>query len=155
MSHRDRSFLLLFTCVVLAACGSDATGPQYNEVSGSYAGVMAGVSQGVALQANFSLTISQTGGSLGGTYALQGAVSDGLSSLPVQGTGVLNGSVSSGSNPSINVTIVPAGCPNRAVQFSGTYDTSNRRLNLAGPVQLYDNACTPVLTYHLNMVLNR
>ena len=44
--------------LVVAACGSDASGPgtTYEQIAGSYAGQMVGLAQGVALNAQFSLT---------------------------------------------------------------------------------------------------
>src|SRR5690606_2507150 len=94
----------LIATLALTACGgSDSTGPSgdgHENVSGSYAGVMSGTSQGVALAADFSLTLNQNQGSLSGSYALSGTLSDGVQSLDVAGTGVLTGSIASGDNPS-------------------------------------------------------
>jgi hypothetical protein len=155
MLMRLSSILSLFTLFVTAACAGDSTGPQYNDISGTYAGLMSGVSQGVALQGTFSLTITQDRGALGGSYAMQATLNNGSVIVPVQGTGALSGTVAAGSNPSVNLTVTPGLCPSRGGQFSGTYDTANRRLNLLGPVHIYDTSCTPVLTYQMNFVLNR
>jgi hypothetical protein len=144
--------------LLLAACGSDGTGPgdvTYENVGGSYAGVMSGTSQGVALVADFSLTLNQNDEDLSGSYALSGTLSDGVQTLDVAGTGVLDGTVGAGSNPSVNVAVTPALCPTRTAQFSGTYDSANRRITLVGPVQFFDGACSVVLTYQMTIILTR
>jgi hypothetical protein len=64
--------------ISLASCGgggdgaggiSGPSGPTYADISGTYAGAMAGNSQGILLQATFTLTITQTNGTLGGSYS--------------------------------------------------------------------------------------
>jgi hypothetical protein len=69
----------------LVAC-SDSTAPadSYESIAGSYDGALAGVSQGVALDATFSLTINQTGGTATGSWALQGLLDDGFDLYDVQ-----------------------------------------------------------------------
>ena len=55
----------------MTACDSSTTGPadSWEAVSGSYAGTMIGLSQGVAMDATFSMTITQSRGDLGGDCA--------------------------------------------------------------------------------------
>ncbi len=144
----------------LLACGGGGdggggTGPSatYASIAGNYAGVLAGNAQGIALNATFSLTITQAQGSLGGSYAIQGALTDGVSTVPIQGTGTLSGSIASGGNPSVSLTVTPGPCPNRAATFTGTFDTANRRLTISGPVYIFDSSCTVQITYQSLIVL--
>lgn len=145
--------------IVLAGCGGDGgTGPSvtYESVAGTYGGTMSGVTQGVALNASFVLTLTQSQGSLSGTYVLDGAVTDGVQVVPVAGSGTITGSIASGSNPSINFTVRTAACPNRPEQFSGTFDSANRRINAQGPVYVLDlTDCSILLNYQMNVVLQR
>jgi hypothetical protein len=66
--RRNLSAILLLASVV--AC-SDSTGPSetFESIAGSYNGALAGIAQGIALDAEFSLTINQTGGSATGSWA--------------------------------------------------------------------------------------
>jgi hypothetical protein len=141
----------------LGACGSDSTGPseQFESLAGTYAGLMTGVSQGIAMEATFSMTFTQSRGDLGGSYALQGVLTDGFDWIDVIGTGSLSGSITSGNNPSVNVTVTPGFCPARTAHFSGSYDSANRRLTLVGPIQIYNDACQVVLTYPTTVILTR
>lgn len=143
----------------LAACGGDGgTGPSatYENVAGTYGGRMTGVSQGVAMSADFVLTLVQSQGSLSGTYALDGALSDGVNVVGIAGTGTITGSIASGNNPSITFTTRSTLCPNRSEQYSGTFDSVNRRINAQGPVYILDpDDCSIALTYSMNLVLQR
>jgi len=144
--------------VLVGGCGGDGTGPSatHESIAGSYTGTMAGLSQGIALNATFSLTINQDGGSVSGSWALQGTLTDGFDIVAVQGTGVLNGTVASGKNPSVNITVRSGQCPNRQTAFSGAYDSVNHRLTLTGTVEFLDfTSCTVVLSYPMTVILNR
>lgn len=141
------------------ACGDSSTGPStpsYDSIAGSYAGAMAGVSQGVTLNADFSLTIAQSSGTLSGSYSLSGTLSDGVNVVPVQGTGTLTGTIATGNNPSVNITFRPGACPNYSANFSGAYDSANHRLTVSGPVEFFGvGTCTVQLSYPMTVILNR
>ena len=142
----------------LVACSGDSTGPDsnYETIAGSYAGVLGGISQGVALDATFSLTITQTAGDLQGSWALQGTLDDGFDLYDVQGTGTLSGTINPGNNPSVNITIRTGFCPNYQAQFSGAYDSANRRITIAGPIEFFAaNTCTVVLRFPSTIILTR
>jgi hypothetical protein len=117
---------------------------------------MVGLSQGVALNSIFSLTISQSGGTTAGTWGLSGTLNDGVSTVNVAGTGSLSGSVAAGNNPSVNLTVRTPACPNYQAQFSGAYDSANRRLTIAGPIEFFAaNSCNVVLRYSATIILTR
>ncbi len=160
---RLHSFVLASVLVLgIAACGSNdgsgggGTGPSptYESVAGNYAGVMSGLSQGIALNANFALTLTQNAATLGGSYGISGTLNDGVSSVSISGTGTVSGSIASGANPSVNITVHPVGCPNLPAQFSGAYDSANHRLTMTGPVQMFDAGCSVFLTYQITFILN-
>lgn len=144
---------------LLAACGGDSpTAPaqHFESIAGDYAGQMVGVSQGVALDAVFALSISQTTGNATGNYTLSGTLDDGVDQLSVAGAGQLSGTVAPGSNPSVNLVIKVPGCPNYQANFSGSYDSANRRLTITGPVEFFQyNTCTVALSYQTTIVLTR
>lgn len=156
---RYRQSLIPSVCLFLtAACGGNATGPSttYESIAGSYSGAMVGLSQGVALNATFSLTITQSAGSTSGSWALQGNLNDGVQTAGVQGTGTMTGSVAAGNNPSVNFVIRTGACPNYQANFSGAYDGANRRLTITGPVDVFaNNSCNVVLSYQTTIILNR
>lgn len=157
MSAPYRATTALLLALLLQACGDSATEPgeSHEVISGSYSGAMAGVSQGILMESVFSLTINQNRGDLTGTWATTGILTDGIDTVPIQGTGAITGSIAPGSNPSVNFTLTSAFCPNQPASFSGTYDSANRRLNLAGPVHIYSDTCQVLLTYPMNVVLTR
>ena len=140
-------------------CGGDSgtgPGPSYQSVAGSYAGALVGLAQGIALNSTFSLTITQSQGELAGSWGLSGTLNDGVNTVNVAGTGVLAGSIASGNNPSVSITVRAPACPNYQAVFSGAYDVSNRRLTITGPVDFFgNNSCTVVLSYTSTIILNR
>lgn len=156
---RARITVLAIIASLLSSCGGDSgTGPtpSYNSIAGSYSGAMIGNSQGVALAATFSLTIAQNQGSTSGTWALTGTLNDGVSSLPVSGTGTMTGTVAAGNNPSVNLVIKTSLCPAYQAQFSKAFDTANQRLTISGPVEFFaNNSCNVVLSYNTTIILNR
>ena len=145
--------------LLLAACGGDSpTSPtqQFESIAGSYTGQMVGLSQGVALDAVFAISLSQTSGSVTGNYTLTGTLDDGTYQVDVVGAGPLSGSVASGTNPSVNLTVKVPGCPNYQANFSGAYDSANRRLTITGPVDFFpQNSCTVALSYPTTIILTR
>jgi hypothetical protein len=146
----------------MAACASDGVtapqyqAPKYEEISGTYNGAMVGLAQGVAMNSTFSLTINQSGATTSGSWGLSGVLSDGASSLQIVGTGSLSGSVTQGTNPSVNLTFKSSVCPNYTASFSGSYDSANRRITISGPVDIFAaNSCNVALRYNSTIILTR
>lgn len=142
--------------LLAAACGGDgptAPEPQYESIAGTYTGVMAGLTQGIALNADFSVTITQSSATLGGSWSLSGTLNDGVLVVGVQGTGTLNGTIAAGTNPSVNVVLSNA-CPGYSAAFSGAYDSANRLLTISGPVDVLDG-CDVLLRYQGTILLSR
>ena len=156
MNRFARVALLALLALPVSGCGDSATEPEgYADISGHYAGVMAGISQGIALDADFSLTITQDRGTLSGSWSLSGVLTDGLDAVALLGTGVLTGSIDAGHNPSVNMALQSGACPNWTGHYSGTFDSANRRLTMSGPVDVLGDACEVLLSYPMNMVLER
>ena len=153
--------VVLASAIALAVAGcskSSPTGPgsqpTYNSVAGSYAGPMSGLNQGIAIVATLTVTITQNDGTLGGSYGLSGTLTDGVNVVDITGTGTLSGTIASGNNPSVNVTVRSGDCPAYSAQFSGAYDTANSRMTLTGPVQIYATDCSRVaITYPTTFIL--
>ena len=148
------------TVLLTTACGggspTGSDGPTYAAIADTYVGTIGGVSQGYLADLDFTLTIAQSGGSLSGTYALDGTLFDGVDTYAVAGTGTITGSIQSGNNPSVNLTIRTSGCPNYTAQFSGTYDTANQRLTIIGPMEFFnEGTCTVGLSIPTTLVMTR
>jgi hypothetical protein len=144
--------------LLLAGCSSDSTGPttpSYENIAATYAGVLAGNAQGIILTGSFSLTIQQSAGDLTGSYSMTGNLNDGVDIVQVQGSGSLTGTISSGQNPSVNITLRTGLCPNYQATFSGAYDSTNSKLTLSGPIDILDGSCTVVIRYVSTLILIR
>lgn len=144
---------------ISAACGggnsTTSPSPTYNDISGGYSGALAGTSQGVLLTGTFSLTITQASATTGGSYAIVGVLNNGISSQNIQGTGTISGTVAAGNNPSVNMALAISGCPNQQSNFSGAYDTTNRKLTMSGNIYIVNPNCTVALTYPSTIILSR
>ena len=151
--NRSALGTLVLACAISACGGDSATGPTRENLAGSYSGPVVGLAQGVALNATVSFTIAQNAGTLSGTWALSGTLSDGFSSTNVQGTGTLSGTVAEGNNPSVNITVFSPTCPNYSANFSGAYDVANRRLTMAGPIDIPN--CTVFRRYQTTLIISR
>ncbi len=146
--------------LILAACGGGGDGPSapaatFADISGGYNGRLVGISQGVALDATFSVTLTQNGGTIGGSYGISGAITDGFNVEVVSGSGTVAGTVATGTNPSVNLRLRFGGCPNNPMDYTGAYDQANRRLTLTGPVDIFDNQCRVALRYNSVIILTR
>jgi hypothetical protein len=129
------------------ACDGGTKPPTYEYIAGTYAGVLSGTAQGIFLQSSFTIRITQDGGTLGGTYLLAGTLSNGVTTLPVEGRGPLAGTIEPGTNPSVSITATSATCPSVSETFSGGYNSTNHVITLTGTVNVVDAACQVVLTY--------
>jgi len=142
--------------LALASSGDSSTGPTYSNIAGTYAGALAGISQGVTLQANFTLTVTQSAGVLGGSYSLVGTLLSGAITAPLQGTGTLAGTIAAGNNPSVNVTATSGLCPNVRSIYSGAYDSVNAVITLNGTLNVFDlSTCQILLSYPGTIILRR
>jgi len=153
-----RKFLSIAVVAAALACGGDdSTAPSasYENIAGTYNGALAGISQGVALDAVFSLTITQSGGTLGGSSSIAGTLNDGVDVVQVLGTGSLTGTIASGNNPSVRVTVTSGLCPNVDITWSGTYDNTNRVITLNGTLPILNSSCQVVLSYSSTVILTR
>ncbi len=157
---RAKRLLFGLVFLLLPACGGDsgtgpAPAPTFENVAGTYAGVLAGISQGVAMEAIFSITITQSGGTLSGSWGLSGTLNDGVLVVDIIGSGTLSGSIASGQNPSVNITTTSGLCPNRSLTFSGTFDSVNNVITLNGAIDILDENCAVFLSYPSVIILTR
>ena len=150
-------FLISALAITIHGCGSDASGPSesYADIAGTYDGAITGTSQGVALNGVFSITLNQSQGHLTGSYSIAGRLNDGVTFVDVLGTGSTTGTIASGNNPSVNITIRSGSCPNYTSGFSGAYDIANGRITLVGNVDMLRTDCTVALRYPTTFILTR
>jgi len=152
MNRRHALIPILAAVVACGSSGSSGPSPTYDNIAGTYGGAVAGTSSGVALQGTISLTVTQSGASLGGSYSVAGTLFDGVTTVQSNETGSLAGTIASGSNPSVNVTAtsrrsVGYGLCFIQTDFSGTYDSTNHVLALTGTIPFFDARCHLVMTY--------
>jgi len=149
-------FILVPGLLLVAACNNgggsanNVTGPtqvSYDNIAGTYAGPIGGLSQGITLSGTLTVTITQSGGTLGGSTALAGSLSQSGTVVQVTGSGPLTGSIASGHNPSVSVTASNGLCPNVPATWNGAYDDVNRVLTLNGSLYILNTSCQIVLTY--------
>ncbi|HET7553191.1 MAG TPA: hypothetical protein VFK04_18000 [Gemmatimonadaceae bacterium] len=156
--RRALSLLLPMLLFGAAGCEGDSTGPTppaYEDIDGTYAGVMAGTSQGISANLLFGFTIGQTDGDITGSWSFTGKLNDGNTSMDVTGTGSLEGTVTSGHDPSLNFKIKTSTCPDYEATFSGDYDSDTHRLTVRGPVEFFNyQTCDVGLTYQATIVLD-
>ena len=130
----------------------------FENISGTYVGSMVGLTQGVSLTGTFGLTMSQAGGdggNISGSYIISGTLNDGVVIVPFSGTGTLTGTIASGQNPSLEITVRNPACPNFSATFAGIYDSTNLLLTLTGPIDFWDANCNIILTYPSVIILSR
>lgn len=152
--------LAFFPVLFVGACsrgGSSPTipAPTYNDISGSYAGALVATTQGVALNGSISLTITESAGRLSGSYGMTGRLTEGMITVPVQGTGIISGEIAAGNNPSVHFILRNGVCPNYSAAFSGSYDTTHLQLKISGPVYIFDTMCNMQLMYNSTITLSR
>lgn len=148
--------LLALVCASAVACGGDGgTGPSqgFESIAGSYAGPITGLAQGTALDASVIVMLNQTAGEVSGSYSMSGIVTDGFTSAEIEGTGIITGNVQPGVNPSVSLAVTSADCPNVTANFSGAFDSVNRRLTVSGPVYVFDEFCGIALAYQITLLL--
>lgn len=141
--------IAVLATVTIACGGGGGTNPKtYDNVAGAYLGVASSVSQGVTLNATFSITVSQSAGTLGGTYTLVGTLSDSVSTVAAEGAGSLKGTITTGNNPSLSVTATNSNCPGLGTDFSGTYDDATHVITVKGTVIIINPVtCQTILSF--------
>ena len=137
----------VIVCSACSACGGKSTtDPTYADLSGRYSGDVSGVSQGQVISAVFSLVMTQAKGSTSGTSEMNGYIGSGSAAPAFGSPGTVKGTVGSGIDPAVAFTITSNACPAHTTQFSGTYNTANKKLILNGTLELY-SATSCAVTY--------
>ena len=155
MNSRHALIPMLAAVVACGSSGSTGPSPAYANIAGTYSGTVAGSSSGVAPQGTFSLTVTQSGANIHGTFSVNATLFDGVNTYAGNGGGSLAGSVgSAGSNPPVNVTATYGTrhyqygtCASDTTHFSGTYDSTNHVLTLTGAIPFSLIGCKVALTY--------
>lgn len=141
---------LLIALVALGCSSSGTTTPlAYDNVAGNYTVPISSTS-GTPLSASLSFTVVQNGGALSGTEAVSGFLNG---NLPISGSGTFTGTIGSGVNPSVNITVTGSACQSVHETFSGSNDSANQRMTVVGPFYILNVDCSIALTYTLTLVL--
>jgi hypothetical protein len=67
----------------------------------------------------------------------------------------VNGTIAAGGNPSVNLTFKAPLCPSYQANFSGAYDSVNRKLTISGPIDVLSANCAVLLSYVGTIILSR
>lgn len=159
MDSVKRCAWLSVLTVVLLACGEEsAIGPdEFHRVAGGYAGAIeettsVGLFSGVIL-----LSLSQSDGALTGTYDFNGDIyhTEHARRYYQGGSGTVEGSLGSGPEPQVSLTLTPDDCPARVMSYQGTYHDGPRQMRVSGTLLLSADWCEPLLDVPHGMVLQR
>lgn len=151
MSIRNALIVLVFVSVVPVGCESTAQ-PEYEDISGIFTGPVSGSGSGYSIQGSFSLSISQSEGSLSGTYSTSVTVQTPAGSVPFAGSGTISGVIEAGADPKVEVVVQDV-C-NAELPYIGAFNSASRTLSASGPFPLYDG-CNPVATLTLTITLSK
>jgi hypothetical protein len=141
--------------VLLSACSESGTGPHsFENIAGTYSGPFVASDQGITLESVVTITIQQQGGSLSGTWRMEGIVTDYVNvgvELPlwpgaeVSGNGALTGTIASGPNPAVSFTTGLEQCPEWSDTASGSFNSSNKEITVDSRVHIQDETCLTLL----------
>jgi hypothetical protein len=87
-------------------------------------------------------------------WSLTGALNDGIDVVEHSGCWVGYRNDRRG-NPSVNLTFKTPLCPNYQANFSGAYDSVNRKLTISGPIDILSASCAVLLSYVGTIILSR
>jgi hypothetical protein len=135
----------------LAGCSSSAnpvTGISgnpgtYEDISGQYSAPVTATGDGLLLTGTMLLSIAQTKSTFTGTYSVVGKVDDGntIEDVVLQGT-IVNGKVTTGSDPSLQLDLSPTTCGPTFTANAGTYGSALQRITLMpAHIPVPPNAC--------------
>lgn len=151
--------LLTLALLAMAGCGGESptsTAPTYADLSGSFDGPIRSAIEGFPVDVTLSLTVNQVADSVSGTFGLSGTVGSGNEGATVNWSGAFTGTVTTGENPSINLMISRADCPNQAAHWSGSYSSANHALTITGPVSIWNlDSCSTAFSFQTTVVLKR
>ena len=117
--------------------------PTYQNISGSYAGPVTATNTGLALTGTMYLFLTQNDGVLGGSYAVVGDLdeSGAVDRVTLLGS-IENGSLTTGSNPTVQFDLRPVGCPAAAQVNTGVYSDADGTITLdPANIPVQDLAC--------------
>lgn len=117
--------------------------PTYQDISGSYSGPVAATNTGLALTGTMYLFLTQEDGVLGGSYAVVGDLDESgvVDRVTLLGS-VENGSLTTGSNPTLQFDLRPVGCAAAALTNTGAYSDADGTITLdPANIPVQDLAC--------------
>jgi len=154
---RLRELGLATACLVtMMACESSTrpgdsgvSGPPagYADIAGEYSAPVTATGTGLLLTGTMYLFLAQDGGSFTGSYAVVGILDEGTSSSSVTLLGsVVNGTLTTGSSPDLNLRMNPAGCGAVSVASSGSFSGTTGAITLSpANIPVQDLDCLDIL----------
>ncbi len=136
---RSRSrWLLPGIAALLVGCGGEgsAIGPdEFHRIGGSYTGGLEGTSSDGEFSGAIFFTLSQSQGSLTGTYYVTGDLYRNSGGKYFWGSdGTVEGSIAPGPRPDVSLTLTPDTCPNQPWTYAGSYDAGRRQISISADV---------------------
>ena len=142
-----RLITIAATATAIACAGTDP--PEHDDVSGLYQGPVSG--SGVS--GSISLTISQKGGSLSGTWAASLTIVYNGDTFTSEGSGTFTGTIEAGVNPQVD--LVATGACNATANYTGRNNSELRTMTVSGPYPMYDAACQRIGNLVLTLALRK
>ena len=130
--------LLPGIAALLVGCGGEESviGPdEFHPIGGSYTGgIEATGGDGDFFGAIF-FTLSQSQGSLTGTYYVTGDLYHESGGRFFWGSdGTVEGSIAPGPSPEVSLTVTPDTCPDQPWTYAGSYDAGRRQISISADV---------------------
>lgn len=153
---RLRNLTLLSAALALSACSStEAVGPsEYVALADDWNSSLTGELGQLFPGLDVSLSLTQDGSVIGGSFAIRGTVADTLVVLDLAGT--VSGTVTSGPNPSVDLSIRNSACPDYSARFTGAYDSGKRQLTVTGPLDFFrPDSCSVGFSAPVTLVFKR
>jgi hypothetical protein len=133
-----------------AACGGEQTiGPdEFHRVGGSYVGPIEGSTIIGPFSGTVWVVLSQSDGTLSGTYDFNGDIRYEGEALWYfySGSGTVVGTLASGPTPQVTLTLTPDDCADRVMTYEGTYADGPRQISIFGNLLLSTELCDPLVS---------
>lgn len=162
MSRRNRRACLaglVVLCVLPTGCGDESLiGPdEFYRVAGPYTGAVEGVVSDGSFSGAMWISLSQSEGTLAGTYDFSGDFHHAAYDRRYyqDGSGTVEGSLTSGPDARVTLTLTPDDCPDRVMSYQGGYDDGRRQISIAGALALSTELCDPLLSIPHSTILVR
>ena len=147
IDRRDRFAILVGAAACLGGCGEDSViGPdEFHRVGGHYTGSIEGTTSVGPFVGVMLITLSQSEGTLTGTYDFNGDIyhTEHDRKYYQGGGGTVEGTLASGPSPRLSLTLTPDDCQAESWPTKGVMTTDAGRSRSPGVSYCPPNSATP------------